>query len=144
MARLLQLVLNDRKRVDENEVNTVEKVTKWICREFPLFARAAARLRRLLDEGVTTVEVKSGYGLDRDTELRMLRAARRLGRELPVSVATTLVGLFLMVSRKQALMQVVGLVILENAIFLAAGDAQPNDRARRLLVAISAQTISRG
>lgn len=39
---------------------------------------------------------------------------------LPVSVATTLVGLFLMVSRKQALMQVVGLVILENAIFLAA------------------------
>jgi hydrogenase-4 component E len=39
---------------------------------------------------------------------------------LPVSVATTLVGMFLMVSRKQALMQVVGLVILENAIFLAA------------------------
>ncbi len=39
---------------------------------------------------------------------------------LPVSVATTLVGLYLMVSRKQALMQVVGLVILENAIFLAA------------------------
>lgn len=39
---------------------------------------------------------------------------------LPVSVATTLIGLFLMVSRKQALMQVVGLVILENAIFLAA------------------------
>ena len=39
---------------------------------------------------------------------------------LPVSVATTLIGLFLMVSRKQALMQVVGLVVLENAIFLAA------------------------
>jgi hydrogenase-4 component E len=39
---------------------------------------------------------------------------------LPVSVATTLIGLFIMVSRKQALMQVVGLVVLENAIFLAA------------------------
>jgi hydrogenase-4 component E len=39
---------------------------------------------------------------------------------LPVSVATTLVGLFLMVSRRRALMQVVGLVIVENAIFLAA------------------------
>lgn len=39
---------------------------------------------------------------------------------LPVSVATTLVGLFLMVSHRQALMQVVGLVIVENAIFLAA------------------------
>lgn len=39
---------------------------------------------------------------------------------LPVSVATTLVGLFIMVSRRRALMQVVGLVIVENAIFLAA------------------------
>jgi len=39
---------------------------------------------------------------------------------LPVSVATTLVGLFIMVSRKRALMQVIGLVIVENAIFLAA------------------------
>jgi hydrogenase-4 component E len=39
---------------------------------------------------------------------------------LPVSVATTLVALFVMVSRRQALMQVVGLVLLENAIFLAA------------------------
>ena len=39
---------------------------------------------------------------------------------LPVSVATLLVGLFLMVSRRQALLQVVGLVFVENAIFLAA------------------------
>jgi hydrogenase-4 component E len=39
---------------------------------------------------------------------------------LPVSVATTLVGLFVMVSRRRALMQVIGLVIVENAIFLAA------------------------
>ena len=39
---------------------------------------------------------------------------------LPVSVAVTLIGLFLMVSRRQALMQIVGLVLVENAIFLAA------------------------
>ncbi|MEO5988681.1 MAG: hydrogenase [Candidatus Eisenbacteria bacterium] len=43
-----------------------------------------------------------------------------LGSCLPVSVATTLVGLYLMVSRPQALLQVVGLVMVENAIFLAA------------------------
>ena len=43
-----------------------------------------------------------------------------LGSCLPISVATTLVGMFLMVSRTQALLQVVGLVIVENAIFLAA------------------------
>jgi hydrogenase-4 component E len=43
-----------------------------------------------------------------------------LGSCLPISVATTLVGMFLMVSRSQALLQVVGLVMVENAIFLAA------------------------
>jgi imidazolonepropionase len=40
-------------------------------------------------EGVTTVEVKSGYGLNRDDEARCLRVARRLGRELPLTVRTT-------------------------------------------------------
>jgi len=53
---------------------------------------AAARLRGLLAEGVTTVEVKSGYGLDTASELKMLRAARRLGETLPVSVTTTFLG----------------------------------------------------
>jgi len=57
-----------------------------------LFAAAAARLRRLLGEGVTTVEVKSGYGLDTESENKMLRVARRLGRELPVDVVTTHLG----------------------------------------------------
>ncbi|HYE48875.1 MAG TPA: imidazolonepropionase [Azospirillaceae bacterium] len=60
--------------------------------EDDLFAQAAGRLRRLLAEGVTTVEVKSGYGLDPETELRMLRVARRLGREFPVTVRTTFLG----------------------------------------------------
>lgn len=60
--------------------------------EDTLVRQAASRVRALVAEGVTTVEVKSGYGLDLDTELRMLRAARRLGRELPVTVRTTLLG----------------------------------------------------
>ncbi len=51
------------------------------------------RLRNLMREGVTTVEIKSGYGLETETELRMLRVARELGRELPVSVVTTFLGL---------------------------------------------------
>lgn len=54
-----------------------------------LLASAARRLRGLLREGVTVVEIKSGYGLDLETELRMLRVARRLGAELPVTVRTT-------------------------------------------------------
>lgn len=58
-----------------------------------LLASAEARLLELLREGVTTVEIKSGYGLDPETELRMLRVARRLGQQLPVSVQGTLLGL---------------------------------------------------
>ncbi len=41
---------------------------------------------------MTTVEIKSGYGLDLDTEMRMLRAARALGSEMPVDVVTTFLG----------------------------------------------------
>jgi imidazolonepropionase len=56
---------------------------------------AAAKIRavRLMSEGVTTIEVKSGYGLEFDTERRMLEVARGLGRELPVSIKTTFLGL---------------------------------------------------
>ena len=57
-----------------------------------LRASATNRLRRLLAEGVTTLEIKSGYGLDTATELRMLRTARTLGQELPVTVRTTFLG----------------------------------------------------
>ena len=46
----------------------------------------------MLAEGVTTVEIKSGYGLDAESEVKMLRAARRLGREMPVRVVTTFLG----------------------------------------------------
>ncbi len=58
-----------------------------------LVAAGRERLGNLLREGVTTVEIKSGYGLDTESELRMLRAARTLGRELPVTVTTTFLGL---------------------------------------------------
>jgi len=54
-----------------------------------LFARARERARALMQEGVTTLEIKSGYGLNRDDEARCLRVARRLGRELPLTVSTT-------------------------------------------------------
>ncbi|MDX1493674.1 MAG: imidazolonepropionase [Longimicrobiales bacterium] len=50
------------------------------------------RLATLVDHGVTTVEIKSGYGLDVATELRMLSVARALGEEAGVSVATTLLA----------------------------------------------------
>ena len=60
--------------------------------EDALVAGASPRLDRLIAEGVTTVEVKSGYGLDLDTEARLLRAARRLGVERPVSIVTTFLG----------------------------------------------------
>jgi imidazolonepropionase len=61
--------------------------------EASLVASASARARRLVAEGVTTLEIKSGYGLDLATERRMLRAARALERELGVSVRTTFLGL---------------------------------------------------
>lgn len=60
--------------------------------ENELVRTALPRLDALIAEGVTTVEVKSGYGLDTDTEVRMLRAARRLGTERPVRIATTFLG----------------------------------------------------
>lgn len=53
---------------------------------------ARRRLRNLLNEGVTTIEIKSGYGLNLETELRMLRAARRLANTERVQVVTTLLA----------------------------------------------------
>jgi imidazolonepropionase len=53
---------------------------------------AVTRTAALAAGGVTTIEVKSGYGLDLDTELRMLRIARRLPERVPVDVVTTFLG----------------------------------------------------
>ena len=60
--------------------------------EDELVASALPRLDALLTEGVGTVEIKSGYGLDLPSELKMLRAARRLGALRPVRVVTTFLG----------------------------------------------------
>ena len=57
-----------------------------------LLASACGRLDRLIAEGVTTIEIKSGYGLDLATETRMLRVARRLEKERPIAVATSFLG----------------------------------------------------
>ena len=60
--------------------------------EDELVAQSLPRLDALIAEGVTTIEIKSGYGLDRENETKQLRAARRLGRERDVDVVTTFLG----------------------------------------------------
>lgn len=60
--------------------------------EDELLAQSLPRARALLRDGVTTVEIKSGYGLDLPDEARMLRVARRIGDELGIGVRTTFLG----------------------------------------------------
>ncbi len=60
--------------------------------EEELFSRTKKRAECLLKQGVTTVEIKSGYGLDLETELKMLRVANRVGSELPLTICPTLLG----------------------------------------------------
>ncbi|MBI2381030.1 MAG: imidazolonepropionase [Gammaproteobacteria bacterium] len=60
--------------------------------EEELFTAAARRLAELRAEGVTTVEIKSGYGLDTESECKLLRVARRLGKGFPVTVRTSFLG----------------------------------------------------
>lgn len=60
--------------------------------EEELYRASLPRVQALLDEGVTTLEIKSGYGLNLEAEAKMLRVARRIGREMPVTVRTTFLG----------------------------------------------------
>lgn len=71
-------------------VSTVEATRA--ASEDSLTEGALVRLDALLADGVGTVEVKSGYGLDTETELRMLRVARRLEQERPVRIKTSFLG----------------------------------------------------
>jgi len=71
-------------------VSTVEATRA--ADESTLLEAAGERLDDLLAEGVTTVEIKSGYGLDADNEAKMLRVARALGESRPVTVKTTFLG----------------------------------------------------
>jgi len=57
-----------------------------------MFRETVPRIALLIASGVTTVECKSGYGLDHDTELRQLRVARELGRRMPITVKTSFLG----------------------------------------------------
>ncbi len=57
-----------------------------------LLAASLPRARALVGDGVTTIEIKSGYGLDLDNELKMLRVAREIGAQLGISVRTTFLG----------------------------------------------------
>jgi len=71
-------------------VATVEAVRKATVEE--LVAESLPRVQALAAEGVTTLEIKSGYGLSAESEMNMLRAARVLGERLPLSVTTTYLG----------------------------------------------------
>ncbi|MGB5434121.1 MAG: imidazolonepropionase [Acidimicrobiia bacterium] len=67
-----------------------------------LFDDAAARVWRMLANGTTTVEIKSGYGLDTETEARMLRVANRLDEMLPMDVVPTFLGAHVVPSESRA------------------------------------------
>lgn len=71
-------------------VSTV-KATRAATEEV-LLADALRRVDTMISEGVSCIEIKSGYGLDVDTELRMLRVARAIGHQRPVRVKTTFLG----------------------------------------------------
>mgnify|MGYP001822930628 CR=1 FL=1 len=60
--------------------------------EAELLRSALVRADALIAQGVSVIEVKSGYGLDRDAELKMLRVARQIGQMRPVRVVTTFLG----------------------------------------------------
>jgi imidazolonepropionase len=70
--------------------------------EDELLAQSLPRLDALLAEGVTTVEIKSGYGLDLDSELKQLRVARRLGQLRAVAVVPTFLGAHAVPDGRQA------------------------------------------
>ncbi len=62
------------------------------ARDEQIYAASAARVAKLIAAGITTLESKSGAGLDLDNELRCLRISRELGRKLPATVVTTFLG----------------------------------------------------
>jgi imidazolonepropionase len=61
-------------------------------KDAPLLAESLTRIDAMIAEGVTTLEIKSGYGLDVETELKMLRVARVIGRIRPITVVTSFLG----------------------------------------------------
>ena len=88
--RLEGMSYEDISRAGGGIFSTVEATRKTTPEA--LLAGALPRVDALVAEGVSTIEVKSGYGLDIDTELAMLRAARRIPDERPVRVRTSFLG----------------------------------------------------
>jgi imidazolonepropionase len=80
----------DIARAGGGIVSTVTKTRA--ASEDELLAQSLPRARALLADGVSTIEIKSGYGLDLDSESKMLRVARRIGKELGITVRTTFLG----------------------------------------------------
>ncbi len=111
--RLAGVAYADIARAGGGILSTV-KATRAASEE-QLIASALPRLDALLADGVTTIEIKSGYGLDRDTEIRQLQAARALAQHRKVAVATTYLGAhaipFDAVSREAYLEHVIAVMI---------------------------------
>ena len=89
-ARLNGATYEEISRAGGGILSTV-RATRAASEE-QLFAASLPRVRAMLAEGVTTLEIKSGYGLNQSTEGAMLRVARQLGERLPVRVCTTFLG----------------------------------------------------
>jgi len=81
----------DIARAGGGIVSTVKATRE--ASEDELFLQALPRAHALLADGVTALEIKSGYGLDKETERRMLRVARRIGNALGITVRTSFLGL---------------------------------------------------
>jgi len=89
-ARLNGATYEDIARAGGGIMSTV-RATRAASEE-ELLAASMPRIASLLAEGVTTLEIKSGYGLDLVSERKMLRVARRVGQTMPVRVVTTFLG----------------------------------------------------
>lgn len=89
--RRLQGVSYEDIAAEGGGILSTVKATRAAAEE-QLYREALPRLQALAREGVATVEIKSGYGLDLDTELKMLRVARRLGESSGLTVRTTLLA----------------------------------------------------
>ncbi len=88
--RLQGASYEDIARAGGGILSTVRAVRE--ASEDALFAESLPRAQALLHDGATTLEIKSGYGLDLDNERKMLRVARRLGDTLGIGVRTTFLG----------------------------------------------------
>jgi imidazolonepropionase len=89
-ARLRGATYEDIARAGGGIVATMRATRQASAEE--LLAQSLPRAQALVAEGVTTLEIKSGYGLESDAELKILRVAKRLGEELGVTVVKTFLG----------------------------------------------------